>query len=54
MEEEGVLKAELRKIEPRKRRADALQLRSGGFKKLDKKQKLAFGGRLVRPEPTQV
>ena len=53
MEEEGVLKAELRKIEPRKR-ADALQLRSGGFKKLDKKQKLAFGGRLVRPEPTQV
>ena len=47
------MKAELRMIEPRKR-ADALQLRSGGFKKLDKKQKLAFGGRLVRPEPTQV
>ena len=66
LEEEEVLKAELRKIEARKRerekktaelqkmiaQADAS---SGDPKKLGKKQKLAaVGGRLTRPEPTQV
>merc|ERR1712240_290452 len=66
LEEEEVLKAELRKIEARKRgrekktadlqkmiaQADAS---SGDPKKLGKKQKLAaVGGRLTRPEPAQV
>ena len=66
LEEEEVLKAELRKIEARKRErekktADLQKMiaqadaSSGDSKKLGKKQKLAtVGGRLARPEPTQV
>merc|ERR1712192_360562 len=65
-EEEEVLKAELRKIEARKRErekktADLQKMiaqadaSSGDSKKLGKKQKsVTVGGRLARPEPTQV